>query len=148
MAALCNDQNFVWDRSDPVDVRRAKFRAAVAAFDPDAFAPFSVRGWTAFIQPEACLTWPGPDRFEPVVPDAATARASVPTLILAGDSDTIVPVEVVGTLRDRFPRAAFVTVAGAGHPVARAAWGDCAAQLVRQMFDALEVTDAACATGS
>ncbi len=145
MAALCNDQDFVWNRGDPIDVRRAKFRDAVAAFAPDAFAPFTVDGWRAFIQPEGCLAWPAPDRFEPVVPAGSGGAARVPTLILAGDDDTIVPVEVVATLRNEFPLATFVTVAGAGHPVARSAWGECAAQLVGQLFEALRVTDASCA---
>ena len=79
------------------------------------------------------------------MPAGSGGAARVPTLILAGDDDTIVPVEVVATLRNEFPLATFVMVAGAGHPVARSAWGECAAQLVGQLFEALRVTDASCA---
>jgi pimeloyl-ACP methyl ester carboxylesterase len=143
-AAFCNDQDFVWERTDPMSVRIAKFREAVAAFRPDAFAPFTVGGWMAFTQPDGCLGWPAPDRFEPAVP-AGAELPGVPTLILAGDSDTVVPRELVETLHAEFPGAAFVTVAGAGHPVVGPAWGSCAAELVAQMFDSLEITDSSCA---
>ncbi len=143
-AAFCNDADFVWDRTDPVRVRRTEFERAVAAFPPGAFAPFSVRAWMAIRQPSGCLGWPAPDRFEPAVPVGAVFPR-VPTLILAGDGDTVVPSEVVETLRHELPGATYVTVAGAGHPVAGPAWGDCGAELVGQMFDSLEITDSSCA---
>lgn len=143
-AALCNDEDFVWDRTDPVPVRRDAYENAVAAFPPRTFAPFSLRGWMAFRQPAGCLGWPAPDRFEPAVP-AGAAFPDVPTLILAGDGDTVVPPEVVETLRRELPGATYVTVAGAGHPVAGPAWGPCGAELVGQMFDSLEITDSSCA---
>jgi pimeloyl-ACP methyl ester carboxylesterase len=144
IAALCNDQDFVWDRSDPIGVRAGKFHTAVAALPVDAFAPFSIRGWNAFAHPAGCLRWPAPDRFEPAVP-AGAVFPDIPTLILAGDSDTIVPPGIVAHLRTEFPGASFVTVAGAGHPVTGSAWGHCAAELVAQLFDDLAITES-CAT--
>jgi pimeloyl-ACP methyl ester carboxylesterase len=144
IAAFCNDQDFVWDRTDPVAVRRRKFDAAVAGLPDDAFSPFSLRSWIAVASPGGCLAWPAPDRFEPAVP-ANAVFPDVPTLILAGDSDTIVPPVVVETLHDELPHATFVTVAGAGHPVTAPAWGDCAEALVGQMFDTLTVSNATCA---
>ena len=144
IAAFCNDQDFVWGRSDPVGVRVRKFREALAALPNDAFAPFSKRGWSAFTWPAGCLRWPVPDRFEPAIPSGAVFP-DVPTLILAGDHDTTVPPAVVETLRGEFPRAAFVTVAGAGHPVAGPAWGHCADRLVARLFDTLRVGDTSCA---
>jgi len=144
IAAFCNDQDFVWERTDPLGVRARKLRAAVAAMPRDAFDPFTVAGWRAFTTPAGCLTWPAPDRFEPAVPPDAPFP-DVPTLILAGDSDTTVPPEVVATLRDELPDADFVTVAGAGHPVAGVAWGHCAAELIGRLFDTLAVGDTSCA---
>jgi pimeloyl-ACP methyl ester carboxylesterase len=141
-AALCNDEDFVWDRTDPMSMRRAEFANAVAKLPPRAFAPFSLSGWMTFRQPDGCLGWPAPDRFEPAVPVGAVFP-HVPALILAGDADTVVPPEVVETLHREIPGATFVTVAGASHPVAR---GDCGAELVGQMFDSLEITDGSCAT--
>jgi pimeloyl-ACP methyl ester carboxylesterase len=144
IAAFCNDQDFVWDRSDPIDVRRREFRAALAALPDDAFAPFSRRGWNTFAWPGGCLRWPAPDRFEPVLP-AGAQFPDVPALILAGDSDTVVPPELVETLHDELPHANFVTVAGAAHPVAGPARRDCASELIGQLFETLRVTDASCA---
>ncbi len=144
IAALCNDQDFVWNRTDSIDARKRKFHIAMTALPKDEFAPFSLRGWNAFAWPGGCLTWPAPDRFEPAVPPNAEFP-DLPTLILAGDSDTIVPPVVVETLHDEFPRAAFITVAGAAHPVTGPAWGHCAAELVAQLFDTLKVGDASCA---
>ncbi|MFL5798030.1 MAG: alpha/beta hydrolase [Actinomycetota bacterium] len=144
IAALCNDQDFVWNRTDPIAVRRRKFDAALAGLPKRAYAPFSVRGWIDYARPDGCLAWPAPDRFEPAVPPDA-AFPDVPTLILAGDSDTIVPPEVVRTLHDELPHANFVTVAGAAHPVTAPAWGHCATDLVRQLLDTLNVSDASCA---
>ena len=143
IAAFCNDQDFVWDRMDPIPVRRSKLDAAEKALPKDAYSPFSLRGWRTLVSPGGCLTWPAPDRFEPAVP-ANAVFPDVPTLILAGDSDTIVPPEVVETLHDEFPNATFLTVAGAAHPVTGPAWGECAAELVGQLFDTLSVDDTSC----
>jgi pimeloyl-ACP methyl ester carboxylesterase len=144
MAALCNDRDFVWNRTDPIALRRTKFDRAVRALPADAYAPFSRQGWYGINWPGSCLTWPAPGRFVPVIP-AGAAFPDVPALILAGDSDTTVPPEIVGTLRAEFPHATFVTVAGAGHPVAGAAGAECAADLTAQLFDRLRVTDTSCA---
>ena len=144
IAAFCNDQDFVWERTDPIDVRRRKFAAALRDLPPQAFEPYSRDGWNGFTSPGACLTWPAPDLFEPAVP-ADAEFPDVPTLILAGDSDTIVPPVVVETLHEEFPNATFVTVAGAAHPVTGPAWGDCAAELVGRLFDTLAVGDTSCA---
>jgi pimeloyl-ACP methyl ester carboxylesterase len=143
-AAQCNDADFVWDRSDPIDVRQSKFDEAMAALASDQFAPFSVPGWIAYGWPDICLEWPAPNRFEPVIPEG-TVFPKVPTLILAGDIDSIIPVEQVSGLRALFPGAEFVVVAGAGHPVTGSAWGHCAAELVAQLFDQGEVSDRSCA---
>ncbi len=128
-AAFCNDEDFVWDRSDPVPVRQAKYRRALAALPAAAFAPFSKQAWTAFWIPDSCLYWPAPDRFTPAVPPSATVTG-VPTLILSGDLDTVVPTENTRALLATFPRALFLDVAGAGHPAA--GWSDCARVVARQ----------------
>ena len=127
-ATACSDQDFVWNRTDPIAVRERKYRAALAALPPNAFAPFSKRSWVTYLY-EGCLMWPAPDRFVPAVPANATFP-NLPTLMLVGDSDTAVPREVSETLHAEFPHATFVLVAGAGHPVAGPAWGHCAAELV------------------
>lgn len=145
LATQCNDADFVWNRTDPIDVRRAKYRETVASLPADTFAPFSVQGWLPYGWPDVCVTWPAPNRFEPAVPSGA-AFPDVPTLILAGDIDFIIPSDQVRSLKDEFPNATFVVVAGAGHPVTGPAWGHCAAELVAQLFDTLKVGDTSCAS--
>jgi len=144
IAAQCNDQDFVWNRDDPIPVRERKYRAALAAFrGANPFAPFSIRSWVTYL-PEPCMFWPAPDRFVPAIPPDAVFP-DLPTLVLAGDADVVVPPVVVRTLKTEFPHAAFVVVAGAGHPVTGPVYGTCAATLVTQLFDHLRVTDASCA---
>jgi pimeloyl-ACP methyl ester carboxylesterase len=144
MAAQCNDADFVWGRTDPIDLREEKFEAALGALPADTFEPFSVDGWIGYGWPDICIGWPAPNRFEPAVPPAAVFP-DVPTLILAGDIDAIVPIEQVQSLKLEFPHATFVVVAGGGHPVTGPAWGHCAAELVAQLFDTLMVSDTSCA---
>ena len=116
-AAFCNDQDFVWDRTDPIPVRRAKYTRALSALGPDAFAPFSRQAWRDFGVPDYCLKWPAPDRFTHAIPRHATVT-EVPVLILSGDLDTNVPTATTRELRRTFPRARFLRVAGAQHPAA------------------------------
>jgi pimeloyl-ACP methyl ester carboxylesterase len=122
-AAFCNDQDFVWNRSDPVPLRRTKYQAALHALGPDAFMPFSPRAWTQHFLSNYCVQWPAPDRFTPAVPKGAVVTG-VPTLILSGDLDTVVPTGITDELLRLFPEATFLRVAGAAHP--SAGWSECA----------------------
>ncbi len=130
-AAFCNDQDFVWDRTDPVPVRRAKYERALSALGPDAFAPFSRQAWGDFWVPDYCLKWPAPDRFTHAIPRRATVTG-VPVLILSGDLDTNVPTATTRELRRTFPHARFLRVAGAQHPAA--ASSECARSAVHEFI--------------
>jgi pimeloyl-ACP methyl ester carboxylesterase len=146
VAAYCNDQDFVWKRSDPIDVRKTKFVAAAAAFPAATFAPLSVTDWVrraygGFIN--VCLTWPAPDRFEPAIP-ADAVFPDVATLILSGDVDTWVPTEITRKLLGEFPDARFVRVAGAAHPT-MGFRGDCVPAIVARFFETLDAGDTSCA---
>ncbi len=146
MAAYCNDQDFPWDRSDPLATRQAKFAAAVAAFPKDTFAPWTPAGWNAWNFPaQACMRWPAPSRFEPVIPAGATFP-KVPTLILSGDIDANAPIEINRALLESFPDATLMTVAGAGHDAAASFWTSCGPKAVVTFFDTLKVDPTACAT--
>lgn len=147
-AAACNDQNFPWDRADPVALRERKLAAAYAALPPNTFAPFTTAGWAAGNPgPDSCITWPSPTRFEPVIP-ARTKFPSLPTLIVSGDEDTQAPEEISRTLQTEFPGATFLVVAGAGHDAADPGWTACGGHAVATFFDTLRVDPAACATFS
>ena len=122
-AAFCNDNDFVWDRSDPVRERRITYQRALQNLRPDAFAPFSRRAWAAYYLPDYCLRWPAPDRFTPAVPRGATVTG-VPTLVLSGDLDPVIPTETTRPLLRVFRGAKLLQIAGAAHPAA--GWSECA----------------------
>ncbi len=140
VATFCNDNDFVWDRTDPVNVRKAKYNRVYAALPAAAFAPFSKRAWTDRFLSDYCTYWPAPDRFTPANPKGVTV-SKVPTLIISGDFDTNVPTNTTRQLLRIFPKATFATIAGAGHPAA--GWSDCARlgqQEFQRSFNTAEVT--------
>jgi hypothetical protein len=53
-AGFCNDQDFVWDRSDPVALRGQKYDQALRDLDPTLFAPFSAATWTSVFVSDYC----------------------------------------------------------------------------------------------
>jgi pimeloyl-ACP methyl ester carboxylesterase len=143
IAAFCNDMDFVWNRSDAISIRALKFNAAVAALPKDVAAPFSVEGWNAFNETDLCLDWPAPRRFEPAVP-ADAKLGKVPTIIFSGDVDAIVPTDITRKLLIEFPKATFVSVAGAAHPAI--GWRrDCVPGIARHFFDTLDPGSTRCA---
>ncbi len=141
-AQLCNDQDFVWNRTDSVPVRMAKYERALAA-SSRAFAPFSAKTWDDMYGPDFCRGWPAPDRFTPAVPPGATARG-VPTLILAGDLNVDFPAASTRLLKPIFPGATFRLVAGAANPAA--GWSECARGLMRSFFADPRATVGQCDT--
>ena len=136
-AVFCNDQDFVWNRIDSVPVRRTKYRAALRNLGRTAFAPFSPRAWTQHFLSNYCVLWPAPDRFTPAVPKGATVKG-VPTLILSGDLDTLVPTAITRQLLRVFPDATLLPVAGAAHP--SAGWSPCAADAVHEFVRTLSIS--------
>ncbi len=131
IAAFCNDQDFVFDRTDSMAVRQHKYEAALAQLPVTAFAPFSKRAWSGWFYDDACVAWPAPDRYVPAIPHGAVVRG-VPTLVLRGDLDTVVATLNTRSLMSIFPGASYVTVSGAGHP--SAGWSACAADLARSFM--------------
>ena len=71
VAAFCNDQDFVFERTDAIAVRQRKYAAVLAALPVTAFAPFSKRTWSGWFYPDACVAWPAPDRYVPAIPHGA-----------------------------------------------------------------------------
>jgi len=144
VAAFCNDMDFVWNRSDAVEIRRLKYHAAVAGLPKDAAAPFSIAGWNAFNGTDLCLEWPAPERFVPAVP-AGADLSRVPAIIFSGDVDAVVSTEITRRLLKVFPHAAFVSVAGAGHPTI--GWRrDCVPGIAVHFFDTLHAGNTRCAS--
>jgi pimeloyl-ACP methyl ester carboxylesterase len=142
VARSCNDQDAAWSRADPPAAREEALAAELDAIGKDAFAPFTQEAWNDYWWLDMCLGWPAPDRFEPVVPEGI-APADVPALILAGDLDTIVPIQISRTLLDGFREATFLVVHDAGHITIT--YGPCAGEIVSTFIDTLDVGDSTCA---
>jgi pimeloyl-ACP methyl ester carboxylesterase len=141
-ARSCNDQDPVWDRSDPPAAREHALAAELEILPANAFAPFTKATWNDYWWLDMCLGWPAPDRFEPAVPEGAVFDG-IPALILAGDLDTVVSTETSRVLLDGFPDATFLLVRGAGHITIGSS--ACAGEIVTTFFDTLDVGDTTCA---
>ena len=137
-ARSCNDQDTVWDRSDPPAAREHALAAELDALPANAFAPFTKQTWNDYWWLDMCLGWPAPDRFEPAVPEGAVFDG-IPALILAGDLDTVVSTETSRALLEGFPDATFLLVRGAGHITIGS--DTCAGEIVTTFFDTLDAGD-------
>ena len=118
-AVVCNDYQVPWDRSDPVEERRAELRRRIQAFRPrDLFAPLSRETWA--MSPasgiSSCLPWPGPTSLmEPAIKPGQKMPAGLDTLVIAGEFDAITTAyEARKTLRF-FPRGRYYEARNRGH---------------------------------
>jgi len=143
-AAQCVDAYHPWDWSVPVDERGEQFAEALSELPSDTFAPFSKAAVAnlGVSQELQCLWWEKPTPSSPVTPPDPHYR-NVPTLVMVGDLDTIVPMEEVRKVAALFPGSTFVSVAEAGHTPLGA--GQCAAGLASGFFETLQVGDTSCA---
>jgi hypothetical protein len=67
----------------------------------------------------------------------------VPTLVLSGDIDNLVPLELTTKVAELFPKSTFVPVAEAGHETVW--WSSCAKKLASDFIENLKVGDTSCA---
>jgi pimeloyl-ACP methyl ester carboxylesterase len=143
VATLCVDADEPWDWSTPVLGRQEQFANAVSELPSDFFEPFSRMAGTSLgvSLEKQCLWWQKPTPSSPVTPEHPTFPY-VPTLVLSGDIDTIVPMEQVREVAALFPESTFVRVAEAGHVTAL--WTLCSASLQAQFFETLQVGDTSC----
>jgi len=145
MATSCVDFQQHWDWSAPVAERQAQYAAAIRELPPWFYFPFSKQTVTGLLYDffgTQCLSWEVPTRPAPLVPKHPR-YPHVPTLVLAGDSDQRVPLEVTSKVARLYPDALFVPVASAGHP--SLLWSTCAARLASEFVRDLEVADPSCA---
>jgi pimeloyl-ACP methyl ester carboxylesterase len=143
-ATYCVDAYQPWDWSAPISERKRQFAEAVEGLPFDYFAPFSKAAGTSLQVSlnTQCLWWEKPTPPSPVTPPHPI-YPNVPTLVLGGDLDTIVPLEEVRRVAAQFPRSTFVPVAGAGHVTI---FSQCSANLQAQFFESLQVGDTTCTT--
>jgi pimeloyl-ACP methyl ester carboxylesterase len=141
-ATYCSDAYQPWDWSASVRERKKQFAEALSELPFDTFAPFS-KDAAASLEvslQKQCLWWEKPTPSSPVTPPHPI-YPNVPTLVLGGDLDTIVPLEEVRRVAALFPGSTFVPVAGAGHVTL---FFQCSANLQVQFFETLQVGDTKC----
>ena len=142
-ATMCVDANVLWDWSESIADRKDQLADAIADLPSGYFTPFSkIAGTSLGVSLEKqCLWWQKPTPSLPVVP-RHPAYPNVPTLVLSGDMDTIVPTEEVVQVAALFPGSTFVPVAESGHVTAY--WTQCTANLESQFIETLQVGDISC----
>jgi pimeloyl-ACP methyl ester carboxylesterase len=143
VATMCVDAQQPWDWSAPLPERELQFAEAVSQLPRDQFAPFSRKAGTSLgvSLEKQCLWWEKPTASSPVTPPHPM-YPSVPTLVLSGDLDTLVPAEEVRRVAALFPGSTFVPVAEAGHVTIT--WTACSANLQSQFFETLSLADTSC----
>jgi pimeloyl-ACP methyl ester carboxylesterase len=143
-ATMCVDAHEPWDWSASIPQRKIQLASAASELSPDHFAPFSNTAGTSLEVSfeNQCLWWQKPTPSSPVTLPAAV-YPNVPTLVLDGDMDTIVPMEEVQQVAGLLPNTTFVPVAEAGHVTAY--WTQCSANLESEFFETLQVGDTSCA---
>jgi pimeloyl-ACP methyl ester carboxylesterase len=133
-ATTCDDGNFPWSPSTPVDQRQGPLDAARAALPPGATGLFGL--WaTQFGTADMCKLWPSPSGGEALAPGPLP---NVPVLILSGDRDMRTPTPGALQVAARFPQAHVLVVPGVGHSVLTADLSQCSSQAVLKWLDGAE----------
>jgi len=144
-ATACVDYQQHWDWSAPVPERQAQYAAAIRELPPWLYFPFSKKAVTGDLYDffgKTCLWWEVPTPASPIARPHAR-YPHVPTLVLAGDIDQRVPLEVTSQVARLYPDAIFVPVAEAGHP--SLVWSTCAVRLASEFIRDLAVANTSCA---
>jgi hypothetical protein len=149
MAVACNDYPQAYDMTDPPAQRPEKYQATLRNLRqtrPQAFGPFTIREWvTSPVEYfRSCIKWPSPSRVDPAVP-RDTEFPDVPTLVLAGDLDSLTSPEGARETAAAFPNSTYVEVAHMTHVAALADYGRCASEIVRRFVRSLSAGDTSCA---
>jgi pimeloyl-ACP methyl ester carboxylesterase len=144
VTTFCADTEWEWDWSSPVDERLTQHAAAIAAQPAELFLPFTGAEATdsTFVGPAYCIYWPEPVGTSPIVSPNAV-YPDVPTLVIGGDLDNVVPLEIAHWMAELFPASQLVEFAGAGHGAAF--WHSCATALVQEFVETLTLGDTSCA---
>jgi pimeloyl-ACP methyl ester carboxylesterase len=145
-AVTCHDYPQLWDPSTPIADRPDEVQAALAAYPPGTFRPFSPAAWTGtdYEGALACLKWPSPATPDPPDPPGAV-YPNVPTLVLNGDLDTITPVADAQVVAANFPASQFVEVQNSVHVTALYDHDGCASRIYVHFVKTLDAGNTSCA---
>jgi hypothetical protein len=144
VATYCADTGWEWDWGSSIAERIADHAARIGAEPAELFTPFTGAEATdsTFVGPAYCIYWPDPTGSSPIAPPSAV-YPDVPTLVIGGDLDNVVPLQVAEWMAEVFPGSHYVEIAGAGHGAAF--WSSCALDLVQGFVATLELGDTSCA---
>jgi pimeloyl-ACP methyl ester carboxylesterase len=148
LARRCVDEPFPWNKAASRSVRLAQFGRAWAA-EPAKYGPISKTAWAIpvidgvpplFTQPDPCISSRWKDI--PAYP-AGSKVPGVPTLVLAGEYDTVVPTVEARRVTKVLTNSRFVEIAAAFHNV----WfyPGCTSDLVVRFISTLSAGDTRCA---
>jgi hypothetical protein len=143
LARSCVDQPLPWDKDASAVEREQQFADAYDA-EPSRYGLFSKQAWAApdwlGFQPMPCIS----SRWEDRPPyKAGTTVAGIPTLVLAGEYDVVVPESVARLALDVMTDSTFVSMTAAGHDPQF--WSDCGPELVQAFFRDRKLADDSCA---
>ena len=144
MATACVDFAQHWNWSAPPPERQEEYEAAIRALPPWSFFPFSRVAATGILYDffgKQCLWWERPTPASPIAPPHAR-YPHVPTLVLSGDIDQRVPLEITSQVARLYPGSTFIPVAEAGHP--SLVWSSCAVKLASEFIRTLRVDRTIC----
>lgn len=127
-AATCEETELPWERTAPIEDRKAQAAARAALLPKSVFQPFDAAAALASDTIRMCLKWPASAE-APVTPVAPLP--DVPVLIINGENDMRTPLSSAQAVADQFPRSTMVTDA-VGHSVLFAS--DCAFAAVEDFF--------------
>ena len=150
VAAICNDYPQLWDIESPIAERPPQYEAELAelkATDPDAFHPFTIDDWVAspWTEYTSCIRWPVPSNHVPPV-EPGTPYPEVPTLVIAGELDSLTSPAGAEIVAGRFPNSTYVEVANGVHIMALGDFSRCASDLtVRFVSTGGDAGDTSCA---
>jgi pimeloyl-ACP methyl ester carboxylesterase len=148
-ATICTDYPQLYDMDAPPSQRRAEYQAALDDLelnDPGRFAPWSVAQWTGSLTQDydSCLRWPIPDAPADPAVDPGATYPGVPTLVLAGDLDSVTTPNDAQTVAAAFPDATYIEVPNRVHITALADDPRCVSAIVQRFTRSLVVGDTSC----
>jgi pimeloyl-ACP methyl ester carboxylesterase len=149
VAVTCNDYPQPYDMRDRPSLRPEQFQRSIRRLQrhrPHVFAPFTVREWvrSPYGYYDDCLRWPAPSRWVHPVPRDAD-YPDVPTLVLAGDLDSLTSPEGARMTARAFPDATYVEVANMTHVSALVDFDQCASRIVLRFVRTKRAGDTSCA---
>jgi hypothetical protein len=106
------------------------------ATNPDAFHPFTIDDWVAspWAEYTSCIRWPVPSNHVPPV-EPGTTYPGVPTLVIAGELDSLTSPAGAEIVAERFPYSTYVEVANGVHVMALSDFSRCASDLTVRFVD-------------